>query len=290
MGIDIIPYKICTLDCVYCQLGPTTTKTIKRENFTSLDDILDELNCVLGQRKKIDYITLSGSGEPTLHSHIGDIIKAIKGMTAIPIAVITNGTLLFQKQVRESLYEADLVIPSIDAVTQDVFMEVNRPHSSLKVDQIIEGIRYFSDEFKSEIWLEIMLIKGFNDHRDELEKMKAIISNINPQKIHLNTVVRPPAESYAQELFNSELQKISTMLGEKYDIIGEFQSEEQENSNRGKRNEIVDLTRRRPVTLLDISSTLGVHKNEAIKYIQDLLKEKIIHSIFHDGQTYYRSS
>lgn len=288
LGVDIVPFKTCTLDCVYCQLGRTTIKTVKREGFVTPKDILYELIYVLDQGQSLDYITFSGSGEPTLNSNIGEIIKSIKGITDTPVAVITNGTLLYQKGVREALCNADLVIPSLDAVTKEVFDRINRPHSSLRIDQIIEGLKSFGREYSGEIWLEIMFVKGQNDHVDELEKIKAIVSEIAPKKIQLNTVIRPPAESSAEGLSMEELQAIKTILGENYSVIGEFQKKEQEANEIDIKSAIVNLIKRRSITLSDISSSLGIHMNEATKYLKDLQEQKVIRTVVHDGQDYYR--
>lgn len=290
LGVDIVPFKTCTLDCVYCQLGRTTEKTVKRGSYVAISGVLHELSYALGQGQKMDYITLSGSGEPTLNSNIGDIIKAIKGITGTPIAVITNGTLLYQERVRKALYPADLVIPSIDAASQEAFERVNRPHNSLEVDQIIEGLKSFSNEFSGEIWLEMMLVKGINDYRDELRMIKATVSEINPQKIQLNTVVRPPAERSATALSPEELDRIKTMLGGKCSVIEEFWNKEQEIYDVDTRSAILNLTRRRSVTVSDISNSLGIHRNEVIKHLRDLQKEKVIHTVVHDKQNYYATS
>ena len=288
LGVDIVPFKTCTLDCVYCQLGRTTRKTVKGGRFVTPKDILHELSYILDQGQNLDYITFSGSGEPTLNSNIGEIIKTIKGVTDTPVAVITNGTLLYQKGIREALCNADLVIPSLDAVSQEVFNSINRPHSSLKIDQIIEGLKSFGREFSGEIWLEIMFVKGQNDHLDEVKKIKAIVSEIDPEKIQLNTVIRPPAESSAEGLSVGKLQTIKTILGGNYSVIGEFQNKEQEANEIDIKSAIVNLIKRHSITLSDISSSLGIHINEAAKYLKDLQEQKIIRAVVHDGHYYYR--
>jgi len=260
---------------------------MNRDQYVTPKEILYELDYTLRQGQKIDYITLSGSGEPTLNFNIGEIIKAVKGITGIPVAVLTNGTLFYQEQVREALYQADLVIPSLDAVSQDIFERVNRPHSSLKADRLIEGLISFRSEFCGEIWLEIMFVKGFNDHLDEVIKIKNTVSKINPQKIQINTVVRPPAEDCAKELSSEDLQKIKVILGEECSIIKEVHKKGRETSSTDVKSAIVNLTRRRAVTLSDILS-LGIHRNEAIKCLRDLQKEKVIYKVVYDGHDYYR--
>ncbi len=288
LGVDITPFKTCTLDCVYCQLGRTTNKTIKRESYVASNDVLDELRDVLSRGKRIDYITFSGSGEPTLNSNIGEIIEGIKSITDVHVAVITNGTLLYERAVRDAICHADLIIPSLDAVSQEVFERVNRPHVSLRVNRMIEGLKCLSHEFTGEIWLEMMFVKGYNDGPSEVSRIKTIVSKINHQRIQLNTVVRPPAERLATALSPEELDGIKTMLGGKCNIIEEFRKKEQEIYDTDTRTAILNLTRRRSVTVSDISNSLGIHRNEVIKYLRDLREKKIVRIVMHCGQDYYK--
>ena len=167
LGVDTIPFKTCSLDCIYCQLGRTTNKTIERKEYIAGENILREIEEILKRKKKIDYITFSGSGEPTLNSRMEEMITQIKRLTSIPVAILTNGTLLYQPRMREELMEADLVIPSLDAVSEEVFEKINRPHHKLKINEVIKGINTFSQEFRGKIWLEIMLVKGVNDFPGE---------------------------------------------------------------------------------------------------------------------------
>jgi wyosine [tRNA(Phe)-imidazoG37] synthetase (radical SAM superfamily) len=287
LGIDTVPYKTCSLDCIYCQLGKTTNKTIERKEYISCEDILPEIEEILKQKKKIDYITFSGSGEPTLNSGIKTMINNIKKLTSIPIAVLTNGTLLFQPEIREELMEADLVIPSLDAVSEEVFKKVNRPHYSLKIDKIIDGLSDFSQEFKGKIWLEIMIVKGTNDSPQEIKRMTEVIEKIKLDKIQLNTVVRPPTEEFAQPVNLENLKKIKRTLGEKCEIIAGFKRPNQEFYSEDIEKGRLTMVKRRPVTLLDISRSLGIHQNEAIKYLNILEKEDQILTKVHRGKRYY---
>ena len=166
LGVDLVPFKTCTLDCVYCQLGPTTHKTLKRKEYIPTEGILPEVEKMLNKGKRVDYITFSGSGEPTLHSGIGKMISRIKRISSIPVAVITNGTLLNQGQVQEDLWAADLVIPSLDAVDERIFQRINRPHASLNTKMIIRGLDDFAGKFPGKIWLEVMLVRGLNDSKE----------------------------------------------------------------------------------------------------------------------------
>jgi len=175
LGIDIIPAKTCTLNCVYCQLGPTACPTLKRKPYVTTKTILAEITTVLKDNPAIDYLTFSGSGEPTLNSEIGKMIQKVKKITTIPVTVLTNGTLLYIPEVRRSLMDADVVLPSLDAASEPVFRRINRPHPNLNLELIIEGLRRFGKEYRGKIWLEVMLVKGVNDSDTELNKIREII-------------------------------------------------------------------------------------------------------------------
>jgi len=287
LGVDTIPFKTCSLDCIYCQLGRTTNKTIQRKEYIATDDILREIEEVLQEGKRIDYITFSGSGEPTLNSEIRRMISRIKELTSIPLAILTNGTLLYQPRMREDLMGADLVIPSLDTVTQEIFQMINRPHPSLKIDQVITGIDTFSQEFDGKVWLEIMVIKGINDSLEEIEKIAQVIKEMNLEKIQLNTVVRPPAEEFARPLTAEDLKNIKTALGKKCEIIAEFKRPTQKAYKRNVEKMILNMIKRRPLTLVDISHSLGLHRNEIIKYLETLEKKHQIKTRVHSGERYY---
>jgi len=288
LGVDTIPFKTCSLNCIYCQLGRTINKTIQRKEYIAADDILREIEEVLREGKRIDYITFSGSGEPTLNSEIRRMISRIKELTSIPLAILTNGTLLYRPRIREDLMEADLVIPSLDTVTQEIFEMVNRPHPSLKIEKVITGIDSFSQEFNGKVWLEIMVVKGINDSLEEIEKAAQVIKQMNLEKIQLNTVVRPPAEEFARPLTREDLNNIKTVLGKKCEIIAEFKRATQKAYKRDVEKRILSMVKRRPVTLVDISHSLGLHRNEIIKYVETLEKKHQVKTEVHSGERYYR--
>ena len=287
LGVDTIPFKTCSLNCIYCQLGRTINKTIQRKEYIAADDILREIEEVLREGKRIDYITFSGSGEPTLNSEIRRMISRVKELTSIPLAILTNGTLLYRPRIREDLMEADLVIPSLDTVTQEIFEMVNRPHPSLKIEKVITGIDSFSQEFNGKVWLEIMVVKGINDSLEEIEKAAQVIKQMNLEKIQLNTVVRPPAEEFARPLTAEDLKNIKTVLGKKCEIIAEFKRVTQKAYKRDVEKRILSMVKRRPVTLVDISHSLGLHRNEIIKYVETLEKKYQIRTKVHSGERYY---
>ncbi len=223
LGITLTPYKICSFNCVYCQLGKTINTTNERKEYIPIQEIINELKLWLQnnilEAKGLNYITLSGSGEPTLNIKIGQLIAEIKKITAVPVAVITNASLLNVTAVRQALSYADLIIPSLDAVTPEIFAKVDRPKEDIKIEDIINGLIGLKKEFKGKIWLEVMLVKGINDDLAHIRKLKDIIDKINPDKIQLNSPVRTTAEENILAVDKKKLEKFKETLGEKCEII-----------------------------------------------------------------------
>jgi wyosine [tRNA(Phe)-imidazoG37] synthetase (radical SAM superfamily) len=290
LGIDIIPLKTCSFNCIYCQLGRTPRKSIRRKKYFSSSEILSQVRKKISSGQKIDYITFSGSGEPTLNTAIGKLIREIKKMTSIPIAVLTNSSLLALKSVRKALMAADVVAPSLDAASADILARVNRPHPSLKMNRIIEGMAKFRQEFKGLIWLEVMLVKGVNDSPSHIRKLKEAAARIKPDKVQLNTVVRPPAEKFAAGLGLKELKKIKKIFGKNCEIIAEFKKKPQKPSSENLDKVILSLVQRRPVTLQDISTSLGKNMKVIKEHLHSLLEKDKIKPVAHKGLTYYEKS
>jgi len=223
LGISLTPYKICSFDCVYCQLGKTTVKTIERKDYFNADDIFAELRSWFHihpeDALQLNFITFSGSGEPLLHLKIGALIEQIKKFTTIPVAVITNGSLLSLPEVRQELLAADLLIPSLNAVTPKIFEKIDRPEVSLKIEEVINGLIEFRKVFRGMIWLEVMLVKGINDDMSHIKKLKGVIEQIEPDQIQLNSPVRTTAEKDIEAVDKAILEKIKGMLGDRCEII-----------------------------------------------------------------------
>jgi wyosine [tRNA(Phe)-imidazoG37] synthetase (radical SAM superfamily) len=290
LGVDLVPYKTCTFDCIYCDLGRTTHKTISRQSYVSPEEIQGELEiCLSALEKNPDYITISGSGEPTLNTNIGEIIRKIKEITSTPVAVLTNSSLLSFSEVRRDLLEANLILPSIDAVTPALFEYINRPHQSLKIEEIISGLIQFRKQYRGQIWLEILFCRGVNDGRDEVERLKEVIERIEPDRIQLNTTVRPPAEEFAYPLTTIQLEEIRKKLGDKAEIISEFAAPLGEEFNSVKDTEILNLIKRRPCTTEDISKALGLRIDEVVKHLDHLTKTGTIRYRMYEHRCYYEN-
>ncbi|MCF8037137.1 MAG: radical SAM protein, partial [Desulfobacteraceae bacterium] len=190
LGVDIVPYKTCTYDCIYCQIGRSPQTTIERKPYIPAERIISQLEARLRSGVRPDFVTIGGSGEPCLHSGIGEIILRIKEMTGVPVAVLTNGALLWSPEVRGALLPADVVLPSLDAFGAHSFQKINRPHPDISFEAIIQGIADFRSVYSGRIWLEIFIIKGVNDTDDAMAAFGPHIAAINPDRIHVNTAVR----------------------------------------------------------------------------------------------------
>ena len=223
MGLSLSLDKICDLDCIYCQWGSVGKTVFERKEYAQADEIIQELKLWMKNNpqdtKKLEFVTLSGLGEPTLNTCIAELIDQVKNITGLKIAVITNSTLLGDPVVRKGLLKADLIVPSLDAVDLEIFKRIDRPHSGIKLNEIIDGLVALRKEFCGQIWLEVMLIAGMNDDLGHIEKLKKVIYRINPDKIQLNSPVRSTAERNVLPVERAKLEKIKDILGDKAEII-----------------------------------------------------------------------
>jgi len=286
LGIDLVPHKTCTYDCLYCQLGRTTDKTVERREWVPLGSVVAEIKEKLGTRP--DYITLSGSGEPTLYSRIAELIDRIRGITDIPVAVLTNGSLLWQKEVREQIAGADVVIPSLDAGDALMFAAVNRPHKSIGFAQMLEGLIKFRREYQGAYWLEILLLGGYTSLAAEVDQLAACVRKIRPDRVQLNTVTRPPAEDYAASVPQKRLQVLAKRFDPPADVIADFRHKDSEPGLCSGPEDIMTMLCRRPCTATDIAEGLRLHRNEVVKYIELLIEQKKIEEIHLQDKRFYR--
>ena len=289
LGVDIVPFKVCPLDCIYCQLGPTTAKSIKRRDYVPVDAVLAELKRKLSQGVKADFITISGSGEPTLNSNLGQIIEGIKKLTNIPVAVLTNGVLFTDQSVRSDCARADVVLPSLDAGDEDTFQRINRPCKEIcSINRLIDGLSKFRDEFSGQIWLEVFLIEGVNTGSEQLSEIKAAIERIRPDKIQLNTAVRPTTLNGVKRL---EPERLKAIAGEFFDdmveIVADFSRQCHGGEIEKRAEDVLSILKRRPCTMNDICSGLGIHRNEVLKYISHFKEQGTVESTRKDGKVFY---
>jgi wyosine [tRNA(Phe)-imidazoG37] synthetase (radical SAM superfamily) len=288
LGIDLVPLKTCSYDCIYCQLGRTTNRTIERSEYVPLDEVLEDLDHRLAEGPPPDYVTLSGSGEPTLYSRLGTLITAIKQRTDRPVAVLTNGSLLWDPDVQESLLRADLVIPSLDAGDDATFQWINRPHHRVRFEQLIEGLAAFCRRFSKPVWLEVFLLKGLNANGVQLERIVRLIDHVAPDRVQLNTVTRPPSEDFALALPLEELERAARMFGGRAEVIVDRYAAHHDEYYRARREDILNLLRRRPCTPEDVATGLGVHPNEVAKHLDELVREYALVCERNGEQIFYR--
>lgn len=289
LGVDIIPYKTCTLDCLYCECGSTSELTLERKRFVDPGVVVEQIKGVIAGEKYIDYITFSGAGEPTLSIDIGEIITRIKGMTDIPVAVLTNGTLLYLEEVRRDLAPADLVLPSLDAVTPAVFNKINHPHKELDIHRIIQGLIDFRKEYRGKIWLEIFIAKSINDTPDELNKIYETAKKINPDKVQLNSLDRPPAYEGVEAV---DIETLERLVKEWKDLQVEITTrtkrrEEIVSFSKNLENNILNTIKRRPLTVEDLEALTGKSRGELFKYIDILEKEKKVKAQVNGDKIFY---
>ena len=291
LGIDLVPFKTCTYDCVYCQLGRTTAKTLEREEYVAIEEVLVELEQKLNSGDIPDYISLAGSGEPSLNSGIGDLIRKIKSMTHLPVAVLTNGSLLWLPEVRDALLEADLVLPSLDAGDERMFRYVNRPHREITFDRMVTGLVEFVEHFSKPVWLEVLLLAGVTGTPSEVQKIAGLAKRIRPERIQLNTVSRPPAEEFASPVATEQMQLFKQLFSSVTEVISESGRDEACVSVRSEDEDasILALLSRRPCTVEGISIGLGMHAGDAIKRLEALSKDGAVKLVRKQGAIFYET-
>jgi wyosine [tRNA(Phe)-imidazoG37] synthetase (radical SAM superfamily) len=286
LGVDLTPRKTCTLDCVFCQLGRTTHKTITRQEYVPVQAVLSELGAWIKENGKADYITLSGSGEPTLHSGFGEVLGFIRSHSSIPAVLLTNGTLLHLPEVQEAACHAYIVKVSLSAWDPASFGWVNRPRPGLSFHQVIEGQKAFRARFKGQLWLEVFLVAGMNSLPSDVTKIAALAKEIRPDRIHLNTAVRPPSEDFVVPLSKERLDSLAPLFCPKAEVIAEFEAK-QRIEMHATEEEIYSMLKRRPCTAQEIAETFSMHPNEVSKYLGKLLRDKRIRAQVVNTLLYY---
>jgi len=288
LGLDLVPFKTCTYDCVYCQLGRTTHKTVERREWVPLDDVIEELRGALSSRP--DYITLSGSGEPTLYSRLDELIERIHALTDVPIAVLTNGSLLWDPEVRAQIAAADLVVPSLDAGDESLFRTVNRPHPSISFAQMLAGLVAFREEYRGAIWLEVFILGGYTAIPAEARRIAEHARTVRPDRVQLNTVTRPPAEEFAVAVDRARMDEIATYFDPPAEVVADYRGVHALPEFGATRAAVLELLARRPCSLEDIVEGLGAHRNEILKYVEELDGEGLLEKRRVDGRLYFSAA
>ncbi len=279
MGVDLLKYKTCNMDCVYCELGRTACLTSCRDRFVPRQKVIKEIE--LRRSEPFDHLTFAGSGEPTLSLDLGEIVAQAKKIVEAPVAVITNSSLLSSPSVRKEVAAADIVLPSLDAVSQTAFQAINRPDPRLLAEEMIAGLKDFRKEFSGEIWLEVMLVRGINDA--EAEAIARAAESTEPDRIQLNTVVRTPAEP-VEALSEEEMQRMLEIFPGA-ELIPDWDW----SVPARVRDRLIDLLSGMPCTLEEISQQMEIEGSDAIKYCKILEKDDLISRRLHTGKLYFHA-
>jgi wyosine [tRNA(Phe)-imidazoG37] synthetase (radical SAM superfamily) len=267
LGIDTIPLKTCNWNCVYCQLGRTMPLTNERREYVLDENVLFEVEQTLRARANggIEWVTFVGSGEPTLHSDLGEIIRRVKNITKIPVAVITNGSLLYLPEVRRELSIADAVLPTLDAGTADLYRKINRPHPDVTFERLVDGLVAFRKEYRGKLWVEVMLVQGLNDTSQALEDIAKILQRVKPDAVHINLPTRPPAETWVQPTDEEGLMRAISILGEAAEVVdpaeGSFDLSGYENIT----DAVIGIITRHPMRQDELERTLACWSPDQVK-------------------------
>jgi len=276
LGVDLMPHKTCSLDCVYCECGRTTHLTVSPEEYVPLAPVKEELAAFLSTSPELDHITFSGAGEPTLHRGIGEMTDFIKSnFPQYKLALLTNATLLGREDVRNRLLAIDVVIASVDAAGDEAFRRVNRPHPALVLDDIEAGLVSFRKAFKNSLWVEVFLVPGGNSSREELTGIREMLGRIRPDRVQVNTLDRPGAESWVVPMEKEDLERAASFLQTAELIsspdVGQIRGTGDELAGR-----VLAAVQRRPLTLEDISRMLGIETTEAFDQLQKMIRDKAL--------------
>ncbi len=292
LGIDLVPFKTCSLDCIYCECGGTTKLTLERKEYIPTEDVIKEINDYLKNKPKLDYITFSGSGEPTLHTGLSKIIMFIK--TKFPeykTALLTNGTLLYDKKLQTEIRDIDVVLPSLDAISDKVFNKINRPIKKLKNSKIINGIIDFNKNYSGKIWIEIFIIHDLNDNKKELDLFIDVLKKIKPELIQLNSLDRPGTENRVKKTSYEDLLKIKNYFKEfnNVEIISKYNPDKSiETLSDNKKELILSTIKRRPCSFNDLLKITNLDIDDLKIYLDKFLNEKLIEISCVNGNEFYK--
>jgi wyosine [tRNA(Phe)-imidazoG37] synthetase (radical SAM superfamily) len=286
LGIDLTPLKTCNFNCIFCQLGPTACCSTTIGELVPTRAVIEEFLDWLQQYGQADQITFAGSGEPTLHSGISEIIAQIKQSCRIPLAVLSNGAGLADARVRKALIGADIVKVSLSAWDEASFRAINRPAAGIGFTETVAGETLFRKEFNGKLLVEWFFLEGINSAPEQVARIAALAEKINPDVVQLNTCVRPPAEAMAKEVSPGKMQQIAKAFNLQTEIIGVFKSDHK-SAMEGNATMILDMIRRRPCSAAQISEAFSMHPNHVAKYTGKLLAEGLVKTVNRENMVYF---
>jgi len=289
LGVDLVPPKTCTMSCVYCQLGLTPRATVARASYSPVDEVVEDVRAALERGPKPDSVTLGGSGEPTLHSAFGEIAQHIRKFAPCPIALLTNGTLFYLPEVRAACSAIDIILPTLDAGDQETFERIHRPHPDITLEKLVQGLAALREEFHGQIWLEVFLVPGLNMSDKQVQQLRTRIARVRPDKVQLNTAVRPPAESSVRAATVEEMEKVRAALGTNAEVIAEPPAARLAASGEVREQDVLNMLSRRPCTAEDVSAGLGINPNEVNKCLRGLLDGGKVLELRKGKKVFYRT-
>lgn len=287
LGIDVTPGNTCSFDCVFCQCGRTMQHVTERGEFVPFDAVCAEIERWLAEDGQADVITFAGSGEPTLYSRLGELIDFIKAKTGIPVILLSNGTLLHRPDVREEAARADVVKSSLSCWDEESFQHMNRPAPGLSFGQLLAGLHNFKKMYRGAFWLEVFLMRGINDSPVQVEKIAAIAETIRPDKIHLNTAVRPPAEGNVLPVPEEKLRSFCKLFTPTAEVIASFAANGAANRPLNAET-LADLIHRHPATAAQLAAVCGGDANAVRAALEPLVEAKLLQAEERGGEIWYK--
>jgi len=292
LGVDLLPRKTCAYDCIYCQLGRTSAHTAERAPGPPPEEVVEEVRRRLAEGAAPDYVTISGSGEPALYARLGELIDGLKPL-GVPVAVLTGGSLLWRPEVAADLARADLVSPTLCAGSAEVWARVNRPApDGPDFARMVEGLVAFRAAFAGKLWLEVMLVAGLNDSAEEVRAIAAVAARIRPDRVQLNTAVRPPAESWVRPVPAARLEALARLFDPPAEVIAEFPAPAARAAPPGAAAgpaEVLEMLRRHPSTAEDVAAGLGISGAEAGRHLEALRATGRARSVERGGRVYWEA-
>lgn len=287
LGVDLVPFKTCTLDCPFCEVGLTTERTIVRKEYVPTEAVLAELAAWQAAHVPADFITLAGSGEPTLHTRFGEILDFIATKINIRSALLTNSALLFLPKVRQAAARADVVKATLSAWDQASFTAVARPHPDLRFERILDGLRRFRGEYSGALWLEVFLVPGVNAAPEQVKKIAALAATVRPDRIQLNTAVRPTAETNIRSISPETLAELAALFTPAGEVIARFAGGAQREAGASLES-VAAMLQRRPCTAADVSHAFWLAAPEVERVLNELVRAGRVRTETRGGERYYR--
>jgi wyosine [tRNA(Phe)-imidazoG37] synthetase (radical SAM superfamily) len=286
--VDLVPYKTCVYDCIYCQVGRTTVHTMERREGPPPEEVVAEVRRRLEAGAAPDYVTLSGSGEPTLYAQLGKLIEGLKPL-GVPVAVLTNGGLLWRPDVAADVARADLVCPSLCAGSAAAWERINRPAPGMSFEKMASGLVGFRASFRGKLWLEVVLVEGVNDSDEEVRAIAAIAARIRADRVQLNTAVRPPAEGWVRPVPAERLEELARLFDPPAEVIADYGGRPTKKLTSAAAEEVLIMLRRRPCTAADVAAGLAITAQEADRHLERLRAAGLASAVERGGQTYWEA-